>query len=284
MVDKKILSRFERPEETHPYQKAPAASVPGRREKLLRQDVAKDKAVSNLTKLKTFYLDQCRKALIRAWGRARLRQEELRAALDAMLRWHDEAVAGVLSLRDREAQIEAGWNTLTAGANNAGFRDWVPSRLTSRGSGNKLEKAETLDALHDEKTLQWQTKKDKAILLWQMSQPKRAVQILKQVLQDAKIAEDRLWQALALFSLGELAFDSVNGVEWGLSCMEEALALGEAVLGSERYHAFNERKIQLQDEQSHSTRPLKHASQATQSLGWKYSPAQQTPSESGTTF
>jgi hypothetical protein len=147
-----------------------------------------------------------------------------------------------------------------------------------------LEKAETLDILHDQKTLQWQTKRDKALLLWQMSQPKRAVQILKQVLQDAKIAKNPLWQALALFSLGELAFDSVNGVEWGLSCMEEALAFGEAVLGSERYHAFNERKIQLQDEQNHATRPLKYASESTQSLGWKYSPAQQAPSESGTTF
>ena len=144
MVDQKILSRFERPEEARPYQKTPAASAPGRREKLLRQDVAKDKALKNLTTLKTFYVDQHRKALIRAWGRARLRREELRAALDSMRRWYDEAVAGVMSLRDREAQIEAGWNTLTAGASNAGFRDWVPSRLTSRGGGKKLEKAETL--------------------------------------------------------------------------------------------------------------------------------------------
>jgi hypothetical protein len=144
MVDQKILARFEKPEESHPYQAIPTASAPGRRETLLRQDVSKDKAVSNLKKLRAYYMDQYRRALIRAWGRARLRQEELRAVLDSMRRWHDEAVAGIHALRDRKAQIESGWNTLTAGANNAGFRDWVPSRLTSRGSGNKLEKAETL--------------------------------------------------------------------------------------------------------------------------------------------
>ena len=143
MLEQNLLSRFEKPEDPHPYIKPPVATKPGK-VALLFGGLGSDEANKDLKKARAYFFDRYRVAVASAWSRTRLRQEELRSALEAMRRWQEEAVLGVLSLRDRKGQIEGGWNTLTSGSNNAGFRDWIPSRLTTRGSGNKLEKADAL--------------------------------------------------------------------------------------------------------------------------------------------
>lgn len=120
-----------------------------------------------------------------------------------------------------------------------------------------LNKAETLDKLHNHQTLKWTTQRDKALVLWELNHPKEAAQILNGILHDAQTQENRLWQATTLFTLGELAFDSVNGVEWGLSCMAKALAFGESVLGVPRYQRFLARRKQLEHERI-SPSPVKH--------------------------
>jgi hypothetical protein len=138
-----------------------------------------------------------------------------------------------------------------------------------------LKKAETLDAYHERPTLQWKTQQQMALTLWELGHPKDAVQRLKVVLQHAEAHEDAYWQASTLFLIGELAFDSLNGVEWALNCMEKALAFGETVLGSERYRAFRQRKRQVEEELTHEhphtsePHPLKHTPNSPQSVGWK---------------
>ena len=131
-----------------------------------------------------------------------------------------------------------------------------------------LERAETLDALHSQKVLKWTTQRDLALVLWELGHPQEAVKRLDAVLHDAEAEKESYWQACTLFLLGELAFDSLNGVEWALNCMEKALAFGEDVLGSQRYTAFSQRRKQLHDER-HNTDPLKHNPNSSQRLEWK---------------
>ncbi|MCE2931322.1 MAG: ATP-binding protein [Vampirovibrionales bacterium] len=134
-----------------------------------------------------------------------------------------------------------------------------------------LKKAETLDALHNQAILKWTTQRNMALTLWELGHPKEAVQRLKRVLQDAEAKNEAFWQASTLFLLGELAFDSVNGVEWALNCMEKALAFGQDVLGSERYTALSQRRKQLQDERHNTSppNPVKHNPNSPQRMGRK---------------
>lgn len=137
MVMKNVLQQFVDPGAAT---KLPAATLPSRRDRLMRRDVSLQDAKTNLKSLKAFYLDHYRQALLRAYRRTPLREEQLLSAINDMQRWHDEAIEGVRSLRDRKSQIQNSWSGLTAGSSNAGFRDWIPSRIT----GKQLEKGESL--------------------------------------------------------------------------------------------------------------------------------------------
>ena len=143
MVAKKLVDRLERADELQPFAKTPSATKPGRF-KFAGDGVSLAQANIDLKKLSRFYFDAYRKAVVKAYSNSPIRKETLRATVESMRRWQDESVGSVLALRDRKSQIESGWGLLTAGSNNAGFRDWIPSRLTTRGTGNKLEKANAL--------------------------------------------------------------------------------------------------------------------------------------------
>ncbi len=134
-----------------------------------------------------------------------------------------------------------------------------------------LKKAETLDEHHHQALLKWKTQHQIALTLWELGHPKEAVTRLNAVLHEAKTKNDAYWQASTLFLLGELAFDSLNGVEWALNCMEKALAFGQDVLGSERYRAFSQRRKQLQDERQNTSplNPVKHNHNSPQRMGRK---------------
>jgi tetratricopeptide (TPR) repeat protein len=143
-----------------------------------------------------------------------------------------------------------------------------------------LEKAETLDPLHQNLSLQWKTQHSIALTLWELGHPKEAVQRLNTVLHQAEAKNEAFWQATTLFLLGELAFDSVNGVEWALNCMEKALAFGQDVLGSDRYCAFSQRKLQLQEDLQHerpNTKPVKHKLSSPQRMGGKRRASRKLP-------
>lgn len=144
MLEERVRNRFRTPEDAGPYIKTPSAATPLTLQKAFRRDVGSDAAKKDVKKVRDYYIDQYRAALVRAWGRSQVRQDELRSTTEQMRRWRDEALLGILSLRERKILIESGWTALVSGAENAGFRDWIPSRITTRGSGNKLEKAETL--------------------------------------------------------------------------------------------------------------------------------------------
>ncbi|MFN9690999.1 MAG: hypothetical protein ACK551_02755 [Vampirovibrionales bacterium] len=143
-----------------------------------------------------------------------------------------------------------------------------------------LEKAETLDPLHQDLPLQWKTQHSIALTLWELGHPKEAVQRLNTVLHHAEAKNEAFWQATTLFLLGELAFDSVNGVEWALNCMEKALAFGQDVLGSDRYQAFSQRRLQLQEDLQHerpNTKPVKHKLSSPQRMGGKRRASRKLP-------
>lgn len=151
----------------------------------------------------------------------------------------------------------------------------LAERLLKAGHAEKalpcLKKAETLDALHNQDSLKWTTQRNMALTLWELGHPKEAVQRLNAVLHEAEAKNEAFWQASTLFLLGELAFDSVNGVEWALNSMEKALAFGQDVLGSERYTALSQRRKQLQDERHNTSSPipLKHNPNSPQRMGRK---------------
>ena len=143
-----------------------------------------------------------------------------------------------------------------------------------------LEKAETLDPLHQNLSLQWKTQHHLALTLWELGHPKEAVQRLNTVLHHAEAEKEAYWQATTLFLLGELAFDSVNGVEWALNSMEKALAFGKDVLGSDRYRAFSQRKLQLQEDLQHerpNTKPVKHKLSNPKRMGGKRRASRKLP-------
>jgi len=140
MIERNVRTRMEQPAS---YLAAPTATKSGRIGKLMG-GIGADVAKRDAKKVRSYFFDLYRAAVVKAFQKSQLRQQELISTIESLRRWQEEAVSGVLALRDRKAQIEGGWSSLTAGSNNAGFRDWVPSRLTTRGNGNKLEKATTL--------------------------------------------------------------------------------------------------------------------------------------------
>jgi len=107
-------------------------------------DVSKKHAESNLAELRVYILDQYRDAVIRAFQQSQQRRSDLEQSIAALDRWQSGAVNSVLQLRARKLQIESGWGSLTSGSSKAGFRDWIPSRLTTRGDGQKLDQASLL--------------------------------------------------------------------------------------------------------------------------------------------
>jgi hypothetical protein len=107
-------------------------------------DVSKKHAESNLADLRVYILDQYRDAVIRAFQQSQQRRGDLEQSIAALDRWQTGAVNSVLQLRARKLQIESGWGSLTSGSSKAGFRDWIPSRLTTRGDGQKLDQASLL--------------------------------------------------------------------------------------------------------------------------------------------
>jgi hypothetical protein len=140
MIERNVRTRMEQPAS---YLSTPTATKSGRIGKYLG-GIGADVAKRDAKKVRSYFFDLYRAAVVKAFQKSQLRQQELISTIESLRRWQEEAVSGVLALRDRKAQIEGGWSSLTAGSNNAGFRDWVPSRLTTRGNGNKLEKATTL--------------------------------------------------------------------------------------------------------------------------------------------
>ena len=107
-------------------------------------DVSKNHAETNLAELRMYILDQYRAAVIQTFQKAQIRKSDLEQSIAALDRWQADAVNSVLQLRTRKQQIESGWGSLTAGSSKSGFRDWIPSRLTVRGDGQKLEQASLL--------------------------------------------------------------------------------------------------------------------------------------------
>ena len=107
-------------------------------------DVSKKHAETNLAELRIYILDQYREAVIRAYQKSQPRKSDMDQSIAALVRWQSEAVNSVLQLRARKLQIESGWGALTSGSSKSGFRDWIPSRLTARGDGQKLDQASLL--------------------------------------------------------------------------------------------------------------------------------------------
>gem|GEM_PF-4584869 len=125
-----------------------------------------------------------------------------------------------------------------------------------------IEQAEQMDTLHSHSVQQWRTQKEKALLLFETGHQKEAMQLMKAVYADARTAENKEWQAIALFGMGELALDAVNGVEWAVSCMDKALAFGKDTLGERRYHMFIARRKQVSPYERTTLSPNKSVSQS----------------------
>ena len=140
MVARNVRERMEQPAS---YLAAPTATKSGRIGKLMG-GISTDVAKRDAKKVRSYFFDLYRAAVVKAFQKSQLRKQELDSTIESIGRWQEGAVTGVLALRNIKTQIEGGWSSLTSGSNNAGFRDWVPSRLTTRGNGNKLEKATTL--------------------------------------------------------------------------------------------------------------------------------------------
>jgi len=140
MIERNVLERLKNPVG---YAKLKAPTAPGRLSRF-GVGVGQKDAVKDLKGLRSYMFDLYRMAVVKAFNGADIRKQQLGATIAEVGRWEADAVRGILTLRDRKSQIEGDWTSLTAGSNNAGFRDWVPSRLTTRGNGNKLEKATVL--------------------------------------------------------------------------------------------------------------------------------------------
>jgi len=140
MIERNVRDALENPGS---FQSLKASPAPGRFARVTG-GVSKVDATKDTKSIKSYMFDLYRKSLITAFSESSIRQQELRSLVDELERWEVGALEGVLALRNRKSQIEESWASLTAGSNNAGFRDWVPSRLTSRGGGDKLEKATVL--------------------------------------------------------------------------------------------------------------------------------------------
>jgi hypothetical protein len=140
MLEQNIRYRVEQPDA---YTSEPSASKVGWSGRLTG-GIGEDAAKRDLQKVRAYFFDLYRAAVVRAFKKVPLRMGEFKSITDELSRWETDAVGGILKLRERKSQIENGWTTLTAGSNHAGFRDWIPSRLTTRGTGNRLEKAAAL--------------------------------------------------------------------------------------------------------------------------------------------
>jgi len=140
MVERNLRDGLEKPQE---FEQEKSPTKPGRFSRV-SGGVSESDAKKDAKRLRSYFFDVYRRSVTEAFQKAPLRKQELLATINSIGRWQELSVDGILKLRDRKAQIEGGWGSLTAGSNNAGFRDWVPSRLTTRGNGNKLEKATKL--------------------------------------------------------------------------------------------------------------------------------------------
>ena len=140
MLERSVLERLKDPSD---FARLKGPTAPGRLSRLTGGVSQKD-AKKDLSSLRAYMFDLYRKAVVEAFSDSSIRKQKLDAIIGEVGRWGDEAVRGVLALCGDASEIEGGWTSLTAGSNNAGFRDWIPSRLTTRGDGNKLEKAAVL--------------------------------------------------------------------------------------------------------------------------------------------
>ena len=140
MIERELLSRLERPGD---YRKQKPATTPGRFSRFTG-GVSDADAKNDAKELKRYFFDLYRKALVQTFEESEHRRSELEARMTELALWEKNAIAGFMEVRNRANDIDADWTSLTAGSNNAGFRDWIPSRLTTRGDGAQLTKATVL--------------------------------------------------------------------------------------------------------------------------------------------